>query len=92
MRILMVEDNRDCARAIGGVLRDEGFVVDHAPCLADAGDSVSVAPYDAILVDRMLPDGDGLDWVRAQRRAGNAAPILIVTAEHDAVDQRVEGP
>ncbi|WP_204269736.1 response regulator, partial [Klebsiella michiganensis] len=52
---------------------------------------VSVAPYDAILVDRMLPDGDGLDWVRAQRRAGNAAPILIVTAEHDAVDQRVEG-
>lgn len=91
MRILIVEDNRACAGCIGDRLRDEGFVVDHVMGLEDATDAVSVAPYDAILVDRMLPDGDGLDWVRGQRRAGSTAPILIITAECDAVDHRVEG-
>jgi DNA-binding response OmpR family regulator len=91
MRILVVEDNRACARSIGGALRDEGFVVDHAPALSDASDSAAVAPYDAILIDRMLPDGDGLDWIREQRRAGSTVPILIITAEREAVDQRIEG-
>lgn len=91
MRILVVDDNRACARSIGDFLQDEGFVVDHVTCLADADDSVSVAPYDAILVDRVLPDGDGLGWVREQRRAGSTVPMLIITAERDAVDHRVEG-
>ena len=91
MRILVVEDNRACAGCIAAILRDEGFVVDHAKTLSDANDSASVVVYDAVLVDRMLPDGDGLDWVREQRRAGSAAPILIMTAEREAVDHRVEG-
>lgn len=76
---------------MGDALRDEGFVVDHVTALEDARDAASVAPYDAILVDRLLPDGDGLDWVREQRRSGNTAPILIITAERDSVDHRVEG-
>jgi DNA-binding response OmpR family regulator len=91
MRILLVDDDRACAACIGDRLREEGFVVDHATALEGADDAVSVAPYDAMLVDRMLPDGDGLDWVRAQRRAGSTAPMLIITAERDAVDHRVEG-
>ncbi|WP_288588151.1 response regulator transcription factor [uncultured Methylobacterium sp.] len=91
MRILLVDDDKACADSIGGVLRDEGFVADHVTTLVDATLSASLAPYDALLVDRMLPDGDGLDWVREQRRAGSTVPILIITAERDAVDHRIEG-
>lgn len=91
MRILVVDDNRACAECIGEYLRDAGFVVDHVEDLEAATDSISVAAYDAILVDRMLPDGDGLDWVRSRRRAGSTVPMLIITAERDEVDHRVEG-
>lgn len=91
MRILVVDDDRACAGCITGILRDEGFVADHVTTLADATLSASLAPYEAILVDRMLPDGDGLDWVREQRRAGSTVPMLIITAERDTVDHRVEG-
>ncbi|OHV14581.1 hypothetical protein BK022_25540, partial [Methylorubrum extorquens] len=91
MRILVVDDDRACAGCITGILRDEGFVADHVTTLADATLLASLAPYEAILVDRMLPDGDGLDWVREQRRAGSTVPMLIITAERDTVDHRVEG-
>ena len=91
MRILVIDDNRACAGCITDILRDEGFVADHVTTLSDADDAAAVALYDAMLVDRMLPDGDGLDWVRAQRRAGTTVPILIITAELEAVDHRVEG-
>ena len=91
MRILVVDDNRACAGSIIEILRDEGCVADHVTTLADASLSVSLATYEAMLVDRMLPDGDGLDWVREQRRAGSTVPMLIITAERDTVDHRVEG-
>lgn len=91
MRILVVDDDRACAGCITGILRDEGFVADYVTTLSDATLSASLAPYEAILVDRMLPDGDGLDWVREQRRAGSTVPMLIITAERDTVDHRVEG-
>ncbi|BAU89919.1 two-component response regulator [Methylorubrum populi] len=91
MRILVVDDDQACADCIGAILRDEGFVADHVTTLSDASLSATLAPYEAILVDRMLPDGDGLDWVREQRRSGSTVPMLIITAERDAVDHRVEG-
>lgn len=91
MRVLVVDDDRACADCISGILRDEGFVADHVTTLSEASLSASLVPYEAMLVDRMLPDGDGLDWVREQRRAGSTVPMLIITAERDAIDQRVEG-
>ncbi|GLS46836.1 response regulator [Methylobacterium brachythecii] len=91
MRILVVDDNAACASCFGETLREAGFVVDVSANLAEADDSVSVATYDAILVDRMLPDGDGLDWIRSQRRGGGTVPMLIVSAERDEVDHRIEG-
>jgi DNA-binding response OmpR family regulator len=91
MRILVVEADRASAKSVADALNDKGFVVDTAWSIEAARDAVSVAPYDAILTERVLPDGDGLDWVREQRRAGRTAPILIATAERGAVRHRVEG-
>jgi DNA-binding response OmpR family regulator len=91
MRILLIDGDRTYAGCLRDRLWEEGFVVDHVASMEDADDAVSVAPYDAMLVGRSLPDGDGLDWVRAQRRRGCTLPMLIVTAEPDAADRRVEG-
>lgn len=91
MRVLFVDPDRACARSVAEALRGHGFVVDCVGAIEAARDAASVAPYDAILTERVLPDGDGLDWVREQRRAGSTAPILIVTAARGAVCHRVEG-
>lgn len=91
MRILFVDADRSYARSVADALRRYGFVVELAATLEDARDFVRVAPYVAILIERVLPDGDGLDWVREQRRSGGTAPILIITAERGAVCHRVEG-
>jgi DNA-binding response OmpR family regulator len=91
MRVLIVDVDRACTKSIADALRGKGFVVDTVRTIDAARDATGVAPYDAILTERVLPDGDGLDWVREQRRAGSTAPILIVTAERGAVWHRVEG-
>ncbi|MCJ2013117.1 response regulator transcription factor [Methylobacterium sp. J-076] len=74
-----------------GALRSEYFVADHVTTLGEARDAVGVAQYDVILTERLLPDGDGLDWVRERRRAGSTAPILILSATLGTVEHRVEG-
>jgi DNA-binding response OmpR family regulator len=71
MRILLIEDQRDLAAVLADGLRYSGFAVDTARTMDEASEAAVVAPYDMILVDRKLPDGDGLDWVRKQRRVGS---------------------
>ncbi|HEY6058647.1 MAG TPA: response regulator transcription factor [Candidatus Limnocylindrales bacterium] len=90
MRILLVEDEPKMATLIRRVLVAERHVVDVAPdglaaiALADRG------PYDVIVLDRMLPDLDGLTVLRRLRTKGTAAPVLMLTAL-GAVDDRVDG-
>ena len=59
MRLLLVEDNARLAAAISDMLVLDGHAVDHAGDLATARDFVDTADYDLILLDIMLPDGDG---------------------------------
>lgn len=90
MRILVIEDDAEAARYLKKGLEEHGFVVDHA---ADgpAGLGLAVSgPYDALIVDRMLPGIDGLGIVAALRKSGNTAPVLILSAR-GSVDDRVEG-
>lgn len=90
MRILVIEDDAEAARYLKKGLEEHGFVVDHAPD-GPAGLALAVSgPYDALVVDRMLPGIDGLGIVTALRKSGNATPALILSAR-GSVDDRVEG-
>ncbi len=93
MRILLVEDEPKMAELIRRVLVAERNVVDHAGDavgalgLAGAADAV---PYDVLVLDRMLPDLDGLDLLRLLRTRGIQTPALMLTAL-GGVDDRVSG-
>src|SRR5262245_33690623 len=90
MRILVVEDDREVARFIERGLKEAGHTVD----LADDGrDGLFLAmsePYQAIVLDRMLPQVDGLAILRALRGSKIDTPVLILSALGD-VDDRVAG-
>ncbi|PWE17789.1 DNA-binding response regulator [Marinicauda salina] len=88
MRILLIEDNRRMAELIAEGLERRGFGVDGAAGLAAADDHVAVTDYDAVVLDLGLPDGDGLEWLRAL--PADRAPVLILTARH-TLSERVDG-
>jgi DNA-binding response OmpR family regulator len=90
MRILLVEDEPEMAAALTAALRRHDLVIDHAPTLADAWEAISARVHQAVLLDRRLPDGDGLGLIPRMRRAGHAMPVLVLTALGD-LDDRVAG-
>ena len=88
MRFLLVEDNPDLARSVADRLALDGHGVDTAHTLAEAEDHLATAAYDLILLDIMLPDGDGRDFLAAHRRAKRDTPVIVMTAR-SAVSDRV---
>jgi DNA-binding response OmpR family regulator len=90
MRILLVAQDRALIRAIRQALADEHYDVDVAdPGIATSG-LTSYAPYDAIVVDRLLPDIDGEAIVRHLRRSDVSIPILM-TAMGSSPEDRIGG-
>ncbi|HWJ57389.1 MAG TPA: response regulator transcription factor, partial [Vicinamibacterales bacterium] len=90
MRILVVEDDHSIAAFIAGGLRQEGFAVDVAEDGVSGLELARAGPYDAAVVDVMLPRLDGLSLVTALRHAGVPTPVLFLSARH-SVDDRVKG-
>ena len=90
MRILIVEDDPHTAAFIAKGLTEDGHTVDQADNGRDGLFLATTESYDAIVLDRMLPAVDGLTVLRTLRGAGNAVPVLLLTALGD-VDHRVEG-
>ncbi len=90
MRVLVIEDDQEAARLLARGLREEGWVVDVAHT-GEAGDEMAcVNSYDAIVLDWLLPDRDGIAVCRGLRAGGLHVPILLLTAR-DAVEDRVLG-
>lgn len=87
MRFLLIEDSADLAAAVAARLAMDGHGVDHAATLASAADHLAAAPYDLILLDISLPDGDGRGFLAAQRRAGCATPVIMMTASASVTDR-----
>ncbi len=87
MRFLLVEDNKDLAQSVADRLRLDGHAVDHAGTLADAADCLAAAPYDLILLDISLPDGDGRGFLSHLRRIGRDTPVIVMTARADVSDR-----
>jgi len=90
MRILVVEDDHKIAGAIKKGLEQESFAVDISYDGKDGLGQVSTIEYDLIILDRMLPEVDGIQICRAIRDKDNNTPILILTAK-DKISDRVEG-
>lgn len=90
MRILLVEDQPEMVSALRAALKRHDMVVDHAGTLEAAEDFLSIDTYDAILLDRQLPDGDGLSLLPKLRTKGNTTPVLMLTARGDIAD-KVQG-
>ena len=90
MKILLAEDDPKIRSLVEHGLAAEGLVVD---AVADGLEALAMAqsrPYDALVLDIMLPGQDGLSVLRALRRAGCNLPVLLVTAR-GALEQRIEG-
>lgn len=86
MRYLLVEDNAELADAVVKRLALDGHAIDHAATLAEAEDCLAAASYDLILLDVMLPDGDGRDFL-ARKRAHLETPVIVLTARAQVSDR-----
>jgi two-component system OmpR family response regulator len=90
MRVLVVEDNRDLASNLQRGLQEHGFTVDTAGT-ADRGFHLAAGGvYDLLILDRMLPGGDGLDLLRKLRAQRTTTPAIFLTARGD-VPERIRG-
>jgi DNA-binding response OmpR family regulator len=87
VRILVVEDEAEMAFALSAALKKYDMTVDRAATLAEAGEVVATSVHDAILLDRRLPDGDGLDLISNIRARGIQVPVIVLTARGDLSDK-----
>ncbi|MEK0084783.1 winged helix-turn-helix domain-containing protein [Benzoatithermus flavus] len=90
MHVLVIEDDRDAAGYMAKGLKESGHNVDVVHNGKEGLLLAAGADYDVLVVDRMLPELDGLNMVKTLRATGNQTPVLFVTALGD-VDERVKG-
>jgi two-component system OmpR family response regulator len=90
MRILVIEDDKKIASFVINGLKQNGFAVDHAANGDDGLALAAAAPFDAAIVDIMLPDLDGLSLVRQLRNRNVNLPVLFLSAK-GSVDDRIKG-
>ena len=90
MRVLLIEDDLDVAGYIHKGLRESGHAVDMAHTGKDGLFMATSETYDVMIIDRMLPEIDGLTIITTLRGAGNSTPVLILSALGE-VDDRVKG-
>jgi two-component system OmpR family response regulator len=90
VRILVVEDSVRMSSLLRRGLEEEGYAVDAVPTGEEGVHHAKVAPYDAIVLDVMLPGADGFEVCRRIRAAGGRSPVLMLTAR-DSVQDRIAG-
>ncbi|WP_082845616.1 response regulator transcription factor [Paraburkholderia caribensis] len=89
-RVALIEDHKRLAAMVCQALSSVGIETDLFSTISEAGYGVSRSDYAVLIIDRGLPDGDGLSFLRNLRAAGDATPCLMLTA-HDALHDRVDG-
>lgn len=90
MRILLVEDHAELADRIAKRIRRAGYAVDYCRSMQEADSAIEEQAYAVALLDRRLPDGDGLDLISRIRSKQPGSRILMLTAL-DTLDDRVGG-
>ena len=89
-RVALIEDHERLASMVRKALTEAGIEADHFRNLSEANYGVSRADYAVLIIDRGMPDGDGLTFLRELRGAGQMTPCLMLTAR-DALHDRVDG-
>ena len=90
MKLLIVEDDASLGEIMSRALRGEGYVVETASNYMDAEDKIAGYSYDCIMLDIMLPDGNGLRLLQHIKSLGKADRVIIISAK-DSIDDKVEG-
>lgn len=90
MKILLVEDEPDMSRLLSSLLKDAGFVIDHATSIREAEEATRQIAYDLNLLDRRLPDGDGAELIPRIRAVRPGARVMMLTAL-DSLTSKVSG-
>src|SRR4029453_19089199 len=90
MRVLLAEDEKKVAQHVRAALREQGFTVDVYHRGDEALNAALGTPYDALVLDVMMPGRDGLSVLRVLREKRISTPVLFVTARGE-VSERVEG-
>jgi CheY-like chemotaxis protein len=83
--VLLVEDDRASREALVGILRVKKFKVDAAATLGEALGRLDGARPDAILLDLMLPDGNGLDLLRRIKGGGGGVPVAVISGSAESM-------
>src|SRR6185369_3397628 len=87
MRVLVIEDDAELGSRLQNGLREQGYSVDLATHIDAALTQAATGVYDLLIVDRMLPGGDGLDLLSDLRAAGVKSPAIFLTARGDVSDR-----
>ncbi len=90
MRLLLAEDERSLAKAVGAILEKSNFSVDIVFDGADALDYLRAGNYDGAVLDIMMPKMSGIEVLKTIRAEGNMLPVLLLTAKSE-IDDKVEG-
>ncbi|PRX55410.1 response regulator transcription factor [Flagellimonas meridianipacifica] len=90
MKILVIEDNVELLQDIQNFLEEEGNICEIAPNYKSAYDKIGFFPYDILIVDISLTDGNGLDIIRAVKRENIDAGIIIISAKN-ALEDKIHG-
>ena len=90
MRILIVEDEAKVGQFVRRGLDKLAYSSTWVRTCAEAQDALAESPYDAIILDLGLPDGDGMNLLKEWRKCGFNEPVLILSAR-DAVEDRIQG-
>ena len=90
MRVLIADDEKDLNDVLTRTLADEGYAVDSVYDGDSALEYLEAGPYDAAVLDIMMPGLDGLEVLRRYREGGGSTPVLLLTAR-DGIDDRVRG-
>lgn len=87
MKFLLIEDNDELANAICARMQFDGHVIDHASRIQDAFAFGETGEYDLILLDIMLPDGDGRTFLKRHRAGNKDTPVIVLTARSQVSDR-----
>jgi DNA-binding response OmpR family regulator len=90
MRLLLVEDEPDMAEALGAALSRHAIAVDYAPTLSMAREALANDVHDIVLIDRQMPDGDGVSLIAGLRRSSRPIATIVISAL-GAPSDRIEG-
>lgn len=90
MRVLLVEDTVSLGECVREQIAEDGHAVDWMQTLSHAKASVASTKYDLILLDLMLPDGKGIDFLKSLRKSGDTTAVIILTAR-DQLTDRIAG-